>query len=367
VFVISEGSLAVFGSDPQADRRLPGLAARHAVVRFAGVFEVRNLDGAHQTRLNGQPLLPDHWLPLRPGDTLTLSGYQLRVELLGLDAETMIGTQATARLAPEIHPPSYELEGRLGSGGFGTVFAARRRSDGLRVALKILTRRPNPSLLARFSREFEACKSFDHPNIVRVIEADVESFPPFVAMELVAGPSAGDLVEAGPLALPKALKITIGLADALSALAAAGLVHRDVKPANVLVAPGDVAKLADFGLVKDMEEVFSTLTMSGMGMGTLAYAAPEQLNDAKHVGPKADVYSMGASLFQLLAGRPPFELTTAIDVRRVFREQPPELGSLRADCPPAVQDVVRAALSKAPEDRPSSAEVSTALRAVLNP
>ncbi len=366
IFVIPEGTVRTLGSHPQADLRLPGLLPRHAAVRYHGVFEVQGLEGYESTSTNGVTALAQQWKLLRPGDELRLGSYTLRVEFLGLDATTMIGQQSTRRLAPEISPPGFELLGRLGGGGFGNVYTARRLSDGREVALKVLKRQPNENLLTRFNREFEACLSVHHPNVVQVIERGVDQVPPYVAMELIPGPSADDLVKVGPMPVPQALRISLGVANALAHLATLGLVHRDIKPANVLVAPGDVAKLADFGLVKDMEEVFSTLTTTGQSMGTLAYAAPEQLNDAKSVDPLADVYSLGASMYHLIAGRPPFIIKRAADFRRVFKEQPPSLQLFRPECPPVVVSLVHQMLAKEPRQRPTAVAVVAVLEGVVS-
>lgn len=365
-FVIPEGVVRTLGSHPQADHRLPDLLPRHGAVRYHGVFEVQGLEGYETTSLNGQRVQPQRWMMLRPGDELSLGPYVLRVELLGLDASTMIGQQSTRRLAPEISPPGYELLGRLGGGGFGNVYTARRRSDGKEVALKVLKRQPNASLLSRFNREFEAGLFIKHPNVVQVIERGVDQVPPYVAMELIAGPSADDLLRAGPMPVPQALRISLGIANALAHLATLKLVHRDIKPANVLVAEGDVAKLADFGLVKDMEEVFSTLTATGQSMGTLAYAAPEQLNDAKSVDPLADVYSLGATIYHLISGRPPFIIKRAADFRRVFKDLPPPLQLLRPECPPVVAHVAHQMLAKEPRQRPTAAAVVAVLEGVVS-
>jgi serine/threonine protein kinase len=360
--VVPAGSLKTLGTLRSGDLRLPGLEPRHAAARYRDLFEIQPLQG--QMRVNGDLVSAGHWKPLRPGDTLELGPYSMRVELLGLSAETLVGAQRTRRLVPVGTPPGFEVQGRLGTGGFATVYAARRLSDGQLLALKILHTKPNPRLLSRFRREVEACASFDHPHVVRVIEYGIDREPPYVAMELVKGASAQDLLLAGPLERGRALRIALGVAKALSALAQAQLVHRDVKPANVLVT-GDVAKLADFGLVKDLQGRVTTLTKTGTGMGTLAYVAPEQLSDAKHVDTSVDVYGLGASLFALLTGRPPFVLETAADLLQIFRQAPPSLIDLLPDCPPRVAALVHSALDKEPSQRPSAADFVVCLQQVL--
>ena len=363
VFVVRDGELAMFGSETDCAHRLPGLAPHHAAVRYTGLFEVQGLTDQARCAV-GERLLPrGQWLALRPGDVLHLGPHDLRVELLGLSASTLVGTQGTRRLGPEVQPAAYELEGRLGGGAFGTVYAARRLSDGLEVALKILRRQPNPVLLARFEREFAACRELRHPNIVRVLDQGVDEFPPYVAMERVPGQSANDLIRAGALPVERALHIGHGVAQALVALAEARLVHRDIKPANVLVTPDDVAKLADFGLVKDMDEVVSTLTATGVGLGTLAYAAPEQLRNAKEADLRADVYGLAATLFELVAGRVPIRVDGPNDVLKLFHEVPLPLRTLAPDCPVEVEELIADALRKDPRDRPDGAAFAAVLGA----
>jgi serine/threonine protein kinase len=363
-WIVPDRDLRTVGTHPQAQLRLPELQVRHAVLRYDEVFQVQAFSGA-PTAVGQRPCVPGEWTSVRPGDTLSLGPYTFRVELHGLSAATVVGSARTKRLAPQLAPPAYEVQGRLGGGGFGTVYSARRRSDGLEVALKVMKFEPDPVLLARFLRECEVTESFDHPHIVKVVERGLDQFPPFVALELIPGLSAGDVVQAGPLPVARALRLGLGAARAIHALTSRGLVHRDVKPSNILVAEGDVAKLSDFGLVTGIDEVITALTKSKAGMGTFAYAAPEQLDDASQVDPQADVYSLGATLFHLVGGRPPFHLTSVGDLDQVFRQPPPDLLQLRPDCPPALAALTASMLAKAPGDRPTIADVVSALGELL--
>ena len=179
----------------------------------------------------------------------------------------------------------------------------------------------------------------------------------YLVMELVDGPSALNMLRnGGPLPLPQALWIAEQVAMALAAAHTIGIVHRDVKPANVLVSPEVHAKLTDFGIAKDVNSVGS-LTASGTGLGTLAYVSPEQAVQASGVDHRADVYSLGATLYHLIGGQPPFGSRVTGKIVREILEQPPRpLSSLRADCPGDVVDLVHQMLEKAPEARPASAE-----------
>jgi serine/threonine-protein kinase len=182
--------------------------------------------------------------------------------------------------------------------------------------------------------------------------------------ELVDGPSAREVVDRGPLSVPAALWIAEDVARALVAASAAGVVHRDVKPSNVLITPEGVAKLCDFGIAKDLQSTLRTLTASGAGMGTLAYLAPEQASQAKHVDARADLYALGATLYHLLAGRPPFRPRGADALLALVEQPPPPLGAARPDCPPEVARLVHAMLAKRPEERPPLWGVPDQLRAL---
>jgi serine/threonine-protein kinase len=190
-------------------------------------------------------------------------------------------------------------------------------------------------------------------------------------MELVEGPSARAVVTRdGPLHVADALKIAEDVAQAIAAAAAVGVVHRDIKPANVLLSPDGHAKLADFGIAKDLETTLHSLTASGMGLGSMAYLPPEQIAEAKYVDARADVYSLGATLYHLLAGAPPFLPTNPQALVAAVQQAPPPLVAHRPDCPPAVAELVHHMLAKNADDRPPPWQVVerlTTLRKALFP
>ncbi|MGE0708082.1 MAG: serine/threonine-protein kinase [Planctomycetota bacterium] len=211
--------------------------------------------------------------------------------------------------APEAPPELDPLEGYeeldvLGSGGAGVVTLARERATGAQVAIKRLRR---PIDRARFLQEAQAISSLDHPNVVRllrVLGGEHPDQPLALVLEHVPGPDLERLVQrSGRLTLQQALAIGIDLADALAHAHARGLVHRDVKPSNVLMSAGR-AKLTDFGLALAVEAQLS-ITPSGTSLGTPCYMAPEQLEGPHEVDGRADVYGVGATLYRLLAGRSP--------------------------------------------------------------
>jgi serine/threonine protein kinase len=350
IFVLAQGERKVFGCERPADFRLPGLALKQAFVRFAQDLEILVFgETADETAT---------WTILRPGETVNIGPYVLRAELFGLSATAIFTRLSTRRLEPSEPPEGFVIEGRLGSGGFGTVYSARREGSDELLAIKILHDQPTQNLVERFKREAAAASTFRHPNVVQIRELGLEHDPPYVTMELIHGPNLADLAATG-IPARRAMHLGVGVANALSAIAQAGFVHRDVKPQNVLVAPGDHAKLADFGLVKDLQGRYATLTRTGTAMGTFAYVPPEQLRDAKRVTPAADVYGLAAMLFHLIQGRLPFEMNSASDVQLVLEAPPPWIDN--EACPASIRDLLHACLSKDPLQRPSAAEVARQL------
>jgi serine/threonine-protein kinase len=266
----------------------------------------------------------------------------------------------------------YRLEEQIGEGGMAVVFRARDERLRRPVALKILS----PALAEddefrrRFIRESRSAAAVDDPHIIPVFEAGDANGVLFIAMRFVPGGDVGTLVRRlGPLPGPRAAAIVSAMASALDAAHAAGLVHRDVKPANMLVdaRPGrpDHVYLSDFGLTKGAWSSTS-LTATGHFMGTLDYSAPEQIRGEK-VDARTDEYALACVAFALLCGRPPFHRGEAMAVMYAqLSEPPPTLGSLRAGLAPEVEHVMRRALAKAPGERyPSCGEFADALRAAL--
>jgi serine/threonine protein kinase len=281
-------------------------------------------------------------------------------------AEFSAGFAAGSRIA------GYRLEEQIGEGGMAVVFRARDERLKRQVALKILS----PALVEdeefrrRFIRESRSAAAVDDPHIIPVFEAGDANGVLFIAMRYVRGGDVGTLVRRlGPLPGARAAAIVSAVASALDAAHAAGLVHRDVKPANMLVdtRPGrpDHVYLSDFGLTKSSWSS-SSLTSTGQFMGTLNYSAPEQIQGQK-VDARTDEYALACVAFALLSGRPPFYRDEAMAVMYAqLSEPPPILGSLRSGLPPEVDEVMRRALAKAPEDRyPSCGEFADALRVAL--
>ncbi|HEY7011875.1 MAG TPA: serine/threonine-protein kinase [Streptosporangiaceae bacterium] len=267
----------------------------------------------------------------------------------------------------------YRLEERIGTGGMAVVFRARDERLDRPVALKILS----PALAAdeafrhRFIRESRAAAAVDDPHIIPVFEAGEADGVLFIAMRYVPGGDVRTLMrQLGSLPAVRAAAIVWSVASALDAAHASGLVHRDVKPANMLVdaRPGrpDHVYLSDFGLSKGATA--SGPTGTGQFLGTANYSAPEQMAGHR-VDGRADQYSLACAAFELLSGEPPFprEQVTAV-IWAHMSEPPPPLTSRRPDLPPAADQVFARALAKTPEDRYGSCrEFAEALRAALAP
>jgi serine/threonine-protein kinase len=281
-------------------------------------------------------------------------------------AEVAAGFAAGSRVA------GYQLGEQIGQGGMAMVFLARDARLGRLVALKILA----PALAAdnafrqRFIRESRAAAAVDDPHIIPVFEAGEADGVLFIAMRHVSGGDVRALLDRiGPLPTARAAAIISPVASALDAAHGAGLVHRDVKPGNMLVdtRPGrpDHVYLSDFGLSKGVASSRG-LTGTGQFLGTLDYIAPEQI-EGKRVDGQADEYALACAAFELLTGVPPFRRDDAMAVMYAqLSEPPPLLTSRRPDLPPAADQVIARALAKAPGDRYASCrEFADALRAAL--
>jgi eukaryotic-like serine/threonine-protein kinase len=257
----------------------------------------------------------------------------------------------------------YELGQSLGSGGMATVVAGHDRMLDRPVAIKLLGRYQQPDARARLLREARAAARLHHPNVVAVYDTGEHDGQPFIVMELVRGGTLADLLrERGRLDVEEAVGIALGVLDALAVAHAAGIVHRDVKPGNVLLPHDGGVKLSDFGIAKALEDATSGLTATGTVLGTPTYLAPELIH-GESAGPAADVYSVGCVLFELLTGRPPFTGESSVSVAYAHVHQPvPDVTDLRPEVPRDLATVIATAMRKQPGDRyADAAELRTAL------
>ncbi len=240
---------------------------------------------------------------------------------------------------------AYEVIHKIAEGGMGAVYKARHPGTGELVAIKVVPAETakNPLLVKRFEQEFRAASLIDHPNVVKAIEYGGGPSP-FLVMEFVDGESLGQRVERdGPLPEAEAVRLISQVCEGLHRAHKQGLIHRDVKPDNILVTPAGVAKLTDLGLVKDVEAE-SNLTRTGRGLGTPHFMAPEQFRDAKNADVRCDVYSLGATLYTMVTGEVPFSKTSPLEcwMRKTKNNFPPPV-----DLVPKLSERVNCAIRRA--------------------
>jgi WD40 repeat protein len=264
--------------------------------------------------------------------------------------------------------PRYRILGPLGAGGMGTVFKAEHRLMERVVALKVLRKGliDRPDAVERFRQEVKAAARLSHPNIVAAFDADRAGDVHFLVMEFVEGESLDRLLRRrGPLPVALACHLAREAARGLQHAGERGMVHRDVKPANLMRTPDGGVKILDFGLARFASESLSGegLTPTGAVVGTPDYVAPEQALDPRRADVRADVYGLGCTLYQLLTGQPPFTGGTALQVLIAHRESPPRpITELRPDVPPELARIVDRMLAKDPARRyQTPAEVVEAL------
>jgi len=272
---------------------------------------------------------------------------------------------------------SYRISEKLGAGGQGTVYKATDTKLGRSVVVKVLP----PELTAkeanlkRFEREARLASSLDHPNICTIFDLDEIEGVHFIAMQHIEGRNVRQLVGGRPLELKSSLLIAIQVADALAAAHARGIIHRDIKSGNVMVAPSGQVKILDFGLAKllDDDEASATgihrteLTEVGVPYGTATYAAPEQARGDR-VDKRADIFSTGVLLYEMLTGTWPFRGKTTIDVRHaVLHDAARPVEEMRKEpIPPRLQQILDRSMAKEPRDRYQKIdEMRDDLRAVL--
>ena len=245
----------------------------------------------------------------------------------------------------------YELEELVGSGGMSNVFRAHDRLLERTVALKILHEQftRDDDYVERFRREARAVAQLAHPNIVTVIDRGEQDGRQYIVFEYVDGQNLKELTAGGPLDPREAIGLALQVARALSFAHERGLVHRDVKPQNVLLNDDGQAKVTDFGIARSLD--VHGVTQTGTVLGTSDYIAPEQARGQK-VDPKTDIYSLGAVLYELLTGDVPFKGDNFVAVAmRHVNEPPPSVLDRRPDCPLRLDLAIQRAMAKDPEER----------------
>jgi len=260
-----------------------------------------------------------------------------------------------ADLAPGTIFAGCRIDGLLGRGGMGVIYRATELRLGREVALKLISPGlADEAMRTRFEREARLAAAIEHPNVVPIYGAGEEDNVLYLVMRLVQGTDLGALLKAhGPLPAPRAAAVVAQLASALDAAHAAGLVHRDVKPGNVLVGDDDHVYLTDFGITR-IEDAHTRITDSGGWIGTVDYMSPEHLR-GEPTDARSDVYSLGCVLHAALTGRPPMRRTTIAATIQAHLNDAPPRASLTAGVPTSFDAVVARAMAKDPAERYASA------------
>ncbi len=254
----------------------------------------------------------------------------------------------------------YEILSKIGQGGMAAVFEARQVATDRVVALKVLTPRlaKNEEFVARFMREAQMASRLEHPNIVRAVDVGRAGIYYYFAMEFVRGRNLGDILKDGRMDQRRALEIARDVARALACAHEAGLVHRDVKPTNILVTADGTVKLADLGLARETVRQNPAITQAGMALGTPFYISPEQVLGKGDLDGRCDIYSLGATLYHLLTGTVPFMGKTGAEVMSMHLTAPtPDPRSANEHLPESVAVIVRRAMARDREARYSTARM----------
>jgi hypothetical protein len=280
-------------------------------------------------------------------------------DLFPADAPTLkegfASLQGTLEL-PQIE--GYDVESVLGRGGMGVVFKAKHRKLNRFVAVKMMLSGPfaGPVELARFQREVEAVAALRHPNIVQIHDVGDQAGRHYFTMEYVEGGSLAQKLAGKPQPATESAEMIATLACAVQFAHQSGFIHRDLKPANILLTADDIPKITDFGLARSID-AGPEFTLSGARVGTPSYMAPEQaLGKAHAIGPAVDVYALGAVLYEMLTGRPPFEgESAAATERQVIADEPVPPSRLNPKVPRDLETVCLKCLQKDPQRRYTSA------------
>ncbi len=254
----------------------------------------------------------------------------------------------------------YQIVDEIGAGGMGVVYLARDTRLGRTVALKALPsdKVRDQALRSRFLREAQTASSLNHPGIIAIYDVLCEDDVDYIVMEYVQGVPLQRWIPAGGLSAAKAVGYALQIAEAVAAAHAAGVIHRDLKPGNVMITPDERVKVLDFGLAKfdtwagsGADASMGALTTDGALLGTLEYMAPEQAL-GEQVDARADIFSLGVMLFEMLSGRRPFHGKNPVSlIEQVLKSEPPSVVTFRRDLPASVDAIVTKAIAKTPDGR----------------
>jgi len=296
------------------------------------------------------------------GKSLTMPEALVQVgALTKSQARRVLTTLKGETVSPTIQIPGVQLLERIARGSQAVVYKGRQISVDRIVAVKILLSRGarDPEARRRFVQEARSAAKLSHSHIVQAIDAgETEGYPYFI-QEFVDGKTVADLLKetGGPLPEPKAVEIVVQIAEALAHAHSRGFIHRDVKPKNIMLTKDGVAKLADMGLARQASDATIALEEAGKAFGTPYYIAPEQVLGAPNIDARADIYSLGATLYEMLTGRPPYSAPTPQQVMEkhvTSTVTPPD--HVNPDLSAGISEVVEVMMSRRPQDRYRSAD-----------
>jgi hypothetical protein len=314
-----------------------------------------NAEPAKACPLCGAADLP----PVPSPGSITVDGVTRTVQLpADRTWAAPVARPVPADLQGRVFGDRYEIEGEIGRGGMGRVYRVRDRATGRAGALKVLepASAHDPDRLERFRREIEILSRLQHSAITAVLGWGMDGADPFFVTELVVGCDLKeDIRRRGPRPAEEAADLVATVAEALAAAHAAGVIHRDVKPSNIMLAADGSVKLVDFGLARGLGLDLTTLTRTGMIVGTPGYMAPEQF-EGRPIDGRCDLYALGIVLFELLTGRLPFTGQTPIAVALKHKtEPPPSPRALRGGVPRWLERAIFRSLEKDPDRRYATA------------
>ncbi|MHC5078399.1 MAG: protein kinase domain-containing protein [Planctomycetota bacterium] len=392
----SRGSLT-FGRGSAADVQIDDgeMSRKHCRID-RGPYELTlvDLDSSNGTFLNGQEITEP--VTLEVGDTIEIGNSILQIAKVSrreaAPKKKVEGPDLVCLSCGRIKPgrcrkcgaqyitdlegiPNFRIMGRIGGGGMGVVLLARQLKESRLVALKVLAfvGEPPEGVLERFIREAKIPDRLKHESIIQVYgSSGLRIKPPqgllragekpgkagFIVLEFVKGKDLFDIVEDGePLEIEKAVRVGIRVAEALAVASKEGIVHRDIKPHNIMLTEDDRVKVMDFGLAKSFETAgLSGITAAGKAIGTPAFMSPEQIEDACFADHLADIYSLGATLFYIVTGIVPFEGEKTREIlTKVIHEPPPRAETFRKDIPRPLSDIIVQCMEKDPKQRYPSA------------
>jgi serine/threonine protein kinase len=291
-----------------------------------------------------------------PSTTDYVESGENSLENAVLSLQPVASNDPAAANPPQI--PGYTILEVLGRGGMGVVYKARDLRAKRLAALKMILvgGHAGQQELARFRKEAQAIARLQHPNIVQLYDSGESEGHPFFTLEFVEGGSLADQLDGSPWPARKAARLVRTLSRAVQHAHERGIIHRDLKPANILLTADGTPKITDFGLARQLD-TSGCQTPSDAILGTPSYMAPEQAGQAKQVGPAADIYALGAILYQLLTGRRPFDGATTLDiVMQVVADDPQPPRALRPSLPVEIENICLKCLQKQPSQRYPSAQ-----------